>query len=146
MASSYLVELTQEAERVYERLYEEAHECLEAGDSTNSKVTTFRMIEEVLDKIIPHDPFNPSRALTGTFSNIFRVKKGRMRVCYIGSSQGKKIIVLYISETPRKQGDLNDPYSVFSRMVLSGRFDKFFDIIGVRRPDRKAACAGIQLQ
>jgi len=135
MATSYLVELTKEAQRVYQRLYEEAQECLETGDRTNSKVTTFRMIEEVLDKIIPHDPFNPSRALTGIFSNIFRIKKGRMRVCYIGSSQERKIIVLYISDTPRKHGDVNDPYSVFSRLVLSGRFDKFFEILGVRKPD-----------
>ncbi len=136
MATSYVVELTAEAEKVYARLHDEALKCLERGDPANSKVTTFNMVEEVLDKIIPHDPFNPSRALTGTFSNIFRIKKGRMRVCCIGSSREKKIIVLYISDTPRKEGDINDPYSVFSRLVLSGKFDKFFETIGVRRPDR----------
>ncbi|MBI3683997.1 MAG: type II toxin-antitoxin system YhaV family toxin [Acidobacteria bacterium] len=134
MATNYVVELTEEAEKVYARLHEEALECLKRGDFANSKVTAFNMVEEVLDRIIPHDPFNPSRALTGTLSNIFRIKKGRMRVCYIGSSRDKRIIILYISDTLRKEGDINDPYSVFSRMVLSGRFDMISSL-------KSSACA-----
>ena len=38
-----------------------------------------------------------------------RVRKGRIRICYIGRSDQKRIIVLYISA--RKEGDA-DPYAV----------------------------------
>jgi len=140
---SYTVELTRTAEEVYTRIYEEAQDCLDAGDETNSKVKLFRIVEEVLDVIIPHDPFARDRALAGNLSNIFRIKKGRMRICYIGSSKLRKIYVLYISDTPRKAGDIRDPYQVFTRLVLSGQFDEVFSKLGVRRPDRKAIAGDI---
>ena len=56
-----------------------------SGDGSNSKVTQFRMVEEIITKIIPHEPFSITRALSGKLSNFFRVKKGRIRVCYVGS-------------------------------------------------------------
>jgi len=87
-------------------------------------------VEEVLERIIPHDPFSPSRALSGVLSGIFRVKKGRTRICYIGSSKTKRIVVLYISDTPRKQGDSKDPYAVLTKMVHAGKFGELIKRIG----------------
>jgi hypothetical protein len=49
----------------------------------------------------------------------------------------KKIVVLYISDTPRKEGDVNDPYVILTKMVISGRFDHVFDALGVTKPERK---------
>ncbi len=138
MATNYDIKLSEVAEKVYRRLYLEAQECLEKGDETNSKVKQFRMVEEALDKIIPHDPFAPERSLSGALSGIYRVKKGRTRICYIGSSKLKQITILYISDTPRKDGDANDPYAVLTRMVRSGKFEKFLDHIGVEKPLRKS--------
>jgi len=96
------------------------------------------MVEEIVTKIIPHDPFARTRALSGKLSNFFRIKTGRVRVCYAGSSEHRKIIVLYISETPRKEGDVNDPYAIFTKMVMSGRFDKAIANLGIKPPDRKS--------
>ena len=135
MSGKYTVELTATAESVYRRIYEEAQACIKVGDISNSKVTLLRMIDDALDNLIPHDPFDPARALSGPLSNIFRIKKGRTRICYIGSSRQRKIVVLYISDTPRKQGDVHDPYAIFTRLVISGKFDEVFDKLGVRRPD-----------
>ncbi len=87
-------------------------------------------MDEVLDKLIPHDPFVPERGLAGFLSGIYRIKKGRLRICYIGDSKTRKITVLYISDSPRKQGDANDPYRVLTKLVKSGKFD---DLFGPRR-------------
>ena len=85
MADEYTVELTPTAEKVYNRAFDEAQQCVARGDTTNAKVKHFRIIQEALEKVIPHDPFNPKPALSGSLSNIFRVKKGRTRICYVGS-------------------------------------------------------------
>jgi len=138
MSKDYEVELTASAEATFKRLYDEAQECMDAGDEHNSKVTLFRMVEEIVTKIVPHDPFSPSRALSGKLSNFFRIKKGRLRVCYVGSSKQNKIIILYISETPRKEGDKHDPYAIFTKMVMSGQFDETIARLGVEPPDRES--------
>jgi mRNA-degrading endonuclease RelE of RelBE toxin-antitoxin system len=134
MAEAYEVELTETAEQTYNRVFTDAQECIRAGDLSNSKVTLLKQVDEVIDKIIPHDPCSPQRGLRGPLSNIFRISKGRMRICYVVSSQAKKIVVLYISDTPRKSGDASDPYSIFTRMVLSGKFDEVFARLGIRHP------------
>ena len=136
MSRAYDLELTATAEATFSRLYYEAQECLNSGDGSNSKVTLFHIVEEMVTKIIPHDPFSPKRALSGKLSKFFRIKKGRIRVCYTGSSEQKKIIVLYISETPRKEGDIRDPYTIFTKLVMSGKFDKEIANLGVKPPDR----------
>lgn len=138
MSPAYSVELTATAEATFRRMYNEAQECIYSGDGSNSKVTQFRMVEEIITKIIPHEPFSITRALSGKLSNFFRVKKGRIRVCYVGSSEHRKIVVLYISETPRKQGDINDPYAIFTKIVMSGKFDEAIASLGIKPPDRKS--------
>lgn len=134
MAGQYAVELTKTAQATYERIYDDAQACLDKGDESNSKVKLLRVIDDAIDKLIPHDPFNPERALQGPLSNIFRVSKGRTRICYAGSSKAKKIFILYISDTPRKSGDVHDPYAIFTRLVLSGKFNAVFSELGIRMP------------
>ena len=141
MASDFTVELTPTAERVYKRAFKEAQECVKRGDATNAKVKHFRIIQEALDTIIPHDPFQAKRALSGTLAKIYRVKKGRIRICYIGRSDQKRIIVIYISDTPRKEGDINDPYAVLSKILRSGDCNTFFDELGIPFPKKLVAAA-----
>jgi mRNA-degrading endonuclease RelE of RelBE toxin-antitoxin system len=130
-STGYTVELTDIAEKVYRRISREAQARLAVGDTTNAKVKQLRILDELLDKIIPYAPFDPGRALAGSLSNIFRVKKGRLRVCYAGSSRRRRIIVLFIADTPCKEGHRSDPYSVFDRLVQSGAFDEFFEDLGL---------------
>jgi len=131
------VELTATAERVYRKLYADAQACLDAGDESSAKVKLFNVVDEAVTRIIPHEPLNPNRALSGHLSNIFRVKKGGIRICYLASSKHRKIVILYISEKPRKAGDVHDPYETFTRMVLSGTFDGTFANLGIKLPGRK---------
>jgi len=138
---NYTVELTPTAEKTYQKIHSDAQACATVGDTSNAKLTLLRMVDEAIDKIIPHNPFSVGNALSGPLSNVFRVSKGRLRIYYAASSKERKIVILYISETLRKDGDARDPYSIFTRMVLSGRFDEVFTRLGVRVPPR-----GLNLQ
>jgi mRNA-degrading endonuclease RelE of RelBE toxin-antitoxin system len=133
---SYRVELTPTAQKSYEEIYADAQACIEAGDGSNAKVVTLRMVDDAIDNIIPHDPLAVRNALSGPLSNLFRVKKGRMRIYYAASSKERKVVILFISQTLRKAGDVNDPYSIFTRLVMTGRFDQVFAQLNVRIPPR----------
>lgn len=132
----YRVELTPTAQKAYEEIHADAQACIEAGDGSNAKVVTLRMVDDAIDNIIPHDPLAVRNALSGPLSNLFRVKKGRLRLYYAASSADRKIVILFISQTLRKAGDVNDPYSIFTRLVMTGRFDQVFAQLNVRIPPR----------
>ena len=133
--SAWDIQLADPAEAVYKELLRLANEAEVRSDPTNNHCTTLRMVDEVLDKIIPHNPIDRPNALAGNLSNIYRYGKGRIRIFWIASSQKRKVYVLHISDTPRKEGNAYDPYEVFGRMVLSGRFNALFDDLGVRLSD-----------
>lgn len=135
---AYTVELTELAEESYRKIYNEARPHLERGENSHPGVKKLRIVDECIDTLIPHDPFHPDRALAGSLSNVYRVKKGRMRICYVGSSKEATLVILYISETPRKQGDKQDPYALFTKLVMSGQYDKIFSQLGIKSPNRKA--------
>lgn len=132
----YEVDMSASAEAVYTDLYLRAKEAEEKGDPTNAVCTTFRMVEEAIERIIPRDPINRRYALSGYLSNIFRLQKGRLRICWIASSKVRRVCILFISETLRKEGDANDPYRVFTRLLMSGELDEYFAKLGVKKPVR----------
>ena len=134
--SEYEVQLSEIAEKTYERMFHAAKQCLDRGDVTNSHVKRLRMVDEVLDRIIPHDPLAPERRLSGPLSGIYRVKKGRMRICYLAEPDSNLIRVIYISDTPRKSGDSNDPYKILTGWIRSGD-DELLDSLGVPKPPRR---------
>lgn len=134
----YVVKLTKHARRAYEKFLEEAEACRKRADHSNARVKRLRLIDEAIERIIPAGPFDHDRALGFPLSNIFRIKKGRMRICYVGSSEQREIRVLYISETPRKGKDNQDPYAIFTRLVESGIYDEVFDELGIRRTPRRS--------
>ena len=129
----YQIELSKQAETAYTKAYLDAEASIKAGKPTGARVKRFRGIEEAVKKIIPQDPFALNRSLSGKLAGIYRVKKGRIRICYVGSSTTRKIGILYISET-RKEGDKNDPYVLLTKMIQSGRFAEFLEELGVGRP------------
>ena len=129
----YEVDMTASAEAVYVDLYKRAQAAEAPGDPANAVCTTFRMIEEAVEHIIPRDPVNRRYALRDDFSNIFRLQKGRLRICWIASSKMRRVCILFISETQRKEGDANDPYRVFAKLLKSGELDEHFQRLGVKK-------------
>lgn len=131
-SAPYAVDMTESARQVYVNMYRLAREAEQRGDYASSHGTTFSMVREAVKKIIPSDPLNKRYALADELSNIFRIHKGRLRICWIASSKHRRVLILFISETLRKAGDVNDPYRIFTRMVMTGQFDEMFNQMGVR--------------
>jgi hypothetical protein len=133
---AYEIRLSASAEEAYERYFDLAEAARQRGDLTNSHITTMDMLDEVMTKVIPRDPFNRKYALQGDLSKIFRYWKGRLRICWIGSSEKRTVYIVFISETLRKAGDANDPYKILGRLVLAGQFDGIFEELGIQHPIR----------
>lgn len=139
----YAVEMTPSAEAVYRKLYQNMKAAESRGDQSSGHHTTFRMVQDAIKNIIPRDPVNRAYGLSGPLSNYFRIRKGRLRICWAACSKTRKVCILFISETLRKEGDINDPYNIFTKLAMSGEFDKFLGQMGIPKPPRSlAASAG----
>jgi mRNA-degrading endonuclease RelE of RelBE toxin-antitoxin system len=141
-ASHFSVKLSEQAEEVYIRLALEAEACYSKGDSTNYKVTRFRMVEDAIERLIPHNPLSRERALSGILSGWYRVKKGRMRICYACDPSEETITIIYISETLRKDGSSNDPYAILTRLVKSGQAEEILKGLGVHKELKQSLALG----
>jgi mRNA-degrading endonuclease RelE of RelBE toxin-antitoxin system len=124
--------MTASAEAVYLALARKAKSAEAEGNYASSHCTTFNMVREAVRHIIPNDPINRRHALRGDLSNIFRLRKGRLRICWIASSRIRRVCILFISESLRKEGDANDPYVIFQGLLDSGMFDTIIAKYGVR--------------
>lgn len=131
-ASAYEVDMTASAEQVYKKLHRLARDAEKAGDYASAHCTTFKMVKEAIKVIIPNDPLNKKHALRGDLSNLFRLKKGRLRIVWIASSKLRRICIMFISETLRKEGDADDPYAILQNLVDNGNFDAVFKQFGIR--------------
>jgi mRNA-degrading endonuclease RelE of RelBE toxin-antitoxin system len=130
----YTVEMTASAEAVYVDLYRKAKAAENSGRPESAHCTAFNMVSEAIKKIIPNDPLNKRYALRGKLSNIFRLRKGRLRICWIVSSQMRRICILFIAQTLRKEGDAKDPYVIFQNLLDSGHFDEAMRKLNVKMP------------
>lgn len=131
----YEIEISSSAETTYLAYKDRADKALERGDVTNYHITAFNMIKDAF-RAIQGNPTDRKYALAGNLACVYRIKKGRMRICWIASSDENRICILFVSETLRKDGDARDPYAVFTKMVMSGKFSNLFAELGVALPDR----------
>lgn len=94
-------------------------------------------ISRLVREIVPRDPNAAEFRLKGTLST-FRRAKGhglppRYRVFWVFSSHHKIIIFLYLNTAGvlRKEGDKNDVYAVFERILRRGEIASDFESIYV---------------
>jgi mRNA-degrading endonuclease RelE of RelBE toxin-antitoxin system len=135
-SAPYAVEFSNTAAEVYANLHQKMKDAEARGDTSSNHHTVFKMVEEVIKNVIPRDPINKKYGLSGPLSRFFRIKKGRHRICWAASSQKRKVCILFISETMRKEGDVNDPYNIFTKLVLSGKYDDVLRRLGLAAPKR----------
>jgi toxin YhaV len=95
--------------------------------------SAFKLLEAVMLGIkekITSDPFASYFALTGELRKYKRLKKmglpDRYRLFFKVDNQKKAIVILWLGY-PRKEGDKNDCYEVFKKMVARGEFPENFD-------------------
>lgn len=128
----FQVDMTETAASIYQSLYRKSKDAELRNDYTSTHCTTFEMVRDVIKRVIPNDPLNKKYALRGELSNLFRIRKGRMRICWIASSRLHRVCILFISETLRKESDVNDPYVILQNLVDAGTFDAIFSEFGMR--------------
>jgi len=133
----YTVEMTASAEAVYVDLYRRAKAAESVNNPSSAHCTTFHMVREAVKIIIPGDPLNKRYALRGKLSNVFRIRKGRLRICWIASSRTRRICILFIAQTLRKEGDPRDPYVLFEKLMEAGHFDRVMKDLQLPKPPPK---------
>jgi hypothetical protein len=116
----YNVLMTASAKTVYADLYKQSQAAEARGDKTNQHCTTFRMVDDAVRRMIPADPLNKKYALAAPLNGFFRISKGRTRICWVADSKTRSVLIAFISDTPRKEGDAKDPYIIFTRLVEAG--------------------------
>ena len=116
----YTIDLTESAEAVYLGLRQRSLDAEAKGDPSNQHCTTFRMVDQAIRTVIPADPTNKKYALHEPLANFFRIAKGRLRIVWAVSTEHRAILIVYISETLRKEGDAQDPYRVLGRLARAG--------------------------
>jgi toxin YhaV len=102
---------------------------------TQATVKLFAAITIAIESKIPSDPFATHFALTGALKRYSRLKKmglpSRYRLFFrvFDTEELKAIVILWLGY-PRKEGDKNDCYAVFTKMVNRGEFpDQIEDLI-----------------
>lgn len=78
-------------------------------------------LRKATEEIIPEDPDKKEYQLHGSLKKYRRYKQGlqRYRLFFAFSTKNPTIVYLYINDktTLRKEGDKNDPYHIFAKMV-----------------------------
>ncbi|PSB56157.1 type II toxin-antitoxin system YhaV family toxin [Chamaesiphon polymorphus] len=96
---------------------------------THATVKLFAALTIGILEKIPSDPFASHFALVGALKGYSRMKKmglpGRYRLFFrvFDTAEMKAIVILWLGY-PRKEGDKNDCYTVFTKMVERGEFPK----------------------
>jgi toxin YhaV len=96
------------------------------------QVKLYSAIMIAIKEKIPIDPYASHFALTGALKKYGRVKKmglpERYRLFFraLKTPEQKAIVILWLGY-PRKEGDKNDCYAVFAKMVSRGDFPENLD-------------------
>lgn len=101
---------------------------------THTTVKLYTAIMVAIKEKIPLDPKATHFALTGALKKYGRVKKmglpERYRLFFrvLETKEQKAIFILWLGH-PRKEGDKNDCYEVFTKMVMRGDFPDSLDAL-----------------
>jgi len=82
------------------------------------------MVDEAIRKIIPLNPIDKNYGLHDPLSDMFRFKKGRIRIVWAADSRSREVLIVFISDTPRKEGDAKDPYVILQALAQQGYLKK----------------------
>ncbi|MCL1470022.1 type II toxin-antitoxin system YhaV family toxin [Argonema antarcticum] len=94
---------------------------------SHPRVKLFAAVKQGIEEKIPLDPFSLRFALKDNLRGYSRLKgmglPNRYRLFFRASQleEQKEIVILWLGY-PRKEGDKNDCYAVFQKMVLNGTF------------------------
>jgi hypothetical protein len=134
MENDYRIEFSTSAERVYQKLYEEAQASIENSDDDDIKVALFETADDLIYNVIASDPFNPQWALPGRLSHFYRVMRGVLCIVYVGVPEFSQICIIAIQRKNHQDYHSKDSYAALIRMIRSGKADQFFKLMGMQTP------------
>jgi hypothetical protein len=123
----YGVSFTAGAEAVYLSIEGRSRRAEEDGDPDNEHCKTFRIIDDTIRRLIPADPKNPKYGLYKPLDGLYRIAKGRLRIVWMPHPDEREVLIVYISETLRKEGDKSDPYAILNAMAEAGHLDSMIE-------------------
>jgi mRNA-degrading endonuclease RelE of RelBE toxin-antitoxin system len=116
----YTVSMTATAKATYIALRQSALDAEAKGNTSSAHIKTFRIVDDAIRRTIPADPVNTKFALHKPLNNFFRAAKGRLRIVWAVSVEHREVLIVFISDTPRKEGDSHDPYVILTAMKKAG--------------------------
>ena|SRR3990167_2067238 len=119
--------MTAQAKAVYLEMRQRCIDAVAKNDPTNNHCTMFRMVDDAIRRLIPSDPLSKNYALSEPLANMFRIRKGRLRIVWIADSESRELLIVFISNTPRKEGDARDPYRILTKMMKDGHLKNLID-------------------
>ncbi len=128
----YTMELSSPAEKMYRRICEHARGCIELGDVSNPKVAVLGVVDELIDKTIPNNPFEAGRELSHPLTRVFWVYRERLHVFYVASPKPQTIAILSIWDTPKNDAHLRQADVILKHLVLTGQLDHVLAQYGLR--------------
>lgn len=135
----YAIEMTASAEAVYKEMAKKAGEAELRRDESDPHYRAFAAVRDAIQNTISRAPGDKRHALAGDISSLYRIKTGKISIGWLTSAEHRRIIILFISESSRRNGDIKDPYSFFAGMVMSGRINAVFEKLGIRGPSGRTA-------
>ncbi|HYB96500.1 MAG TPA: type II toxin-antitoxin system YhaV family toxin [Vicinamibacterales bacterium] len=123
----YTISLTKSAEDAYLAMKQRSDAAIEKGDDQNQHCKTFRIVDDAIRRIIPADPTNHKYSLHQPLDGFFRIAKGRLRIAWAVETELREILILYVSDELRKDGDVRDPYVVLNQMAKTGLLQKLVE-------------------
>ncbi len=85
------------------------------------------MVDDAIRRLIPADPTNQKYALHEPLDQLYRIAKGRLRIVWMVDVDHRAILIVFISNTLRKEGDAHDPYKVLNAVARAGYLNKILD-------------------
>src|SRR5438445_7199062 len=128
----YTVQLSSSAEKTYRKICTSARECIAVGDLSNPKVTILGVVDELIDKAIPHNPCEIGRELSHPLTQVFWVSRERLHIFYAVSPKFHTIAILSIWDSPKNEARFRQADVILRQMVLSGQLDHLLVQFGLR--------------
>ena len=116
----YNVSLTASAKAVYLEMRRRSLEAESKGNHRSAHCKTFRIVDDAIRRLIPADPTNSKFALHRPLHNFFRIAKGRLRIVWAVAPEHRELLIVFIADTLRKDGDVSDPYAILGAMQKAG--------------------------
>jgi hypothetical protein len=118
----YRVILTATAQATYEQMFERSLAAEANNALTRNHVLEFRLVDDAIRRLIPANPGDKNYALADPLVGLFRMQRGRTRICWMIRPHNRLVLILFLADAPKSEADIDDPNKVLSHLVKAGYY------------------------